>query len=1067
MKKFLPLHVLFLLFFNSNLKAQSGSSCGTAISVTPTFTCSINPCSTTLSASWYKFVATSPYMQIIEASAPYGNNAPHIHKLTLYSGVCNNLQVVEEEELALIPGAFELNIDASDLTVGATYFIKVSRSPGGKICPGVATSGATCGGTSSITFALCVRYLNVIIPKDFNSEAPAVSHTYYQNKGQIVDVNRKPRFDVLSYTNSAYPAVYNVDTTTAFVFSRVDTIAATPDTLQRVDMVLVGANNRTPLFKTEKTDGYLNYFLGHVPTGATNIKGYSRTVKNDIYPNIDMQTYSNNSGIKFYFIVRPLPSKDESAVANPANIILEFKGANTVSVTPSGGLKITTKLGILDFETPHAYQLNNSNQIVPVTGAKFVQLSPTKVTFNNPSYSQSKPLFIQVDRGHAVSPLHGVDNHEWVTYFGGTGYDEGRGVTTDTDGNPYFVGFTASSYFPPLFGAMQGNFGGVFDAYISKFSHPNSFAQKGDHNVWTTYYGGADDDRAFAVTSVGSGTSGKVYITGKTKSLDFPTSHSGSEYFQNSLKGTSDAFLVVLDNQFGGAQVPTQGYYYASYFGGNGDETGLTITKDNSGNVFIGGSTSTNVYSATAACTVPGDGGFPKCNAFTASYGGNPTDGFLAKFSSSGQILWSTFYGGAGEDAVHTLAVDAGNNLYIGGKTASSTGFPTKTFAGAYNQTNAGGVASGIFDGFVSKFDNTGTQLWSTYFGGSGDDVVNGIDINSSHLYITGSTSSPTPACSTACYCKVPGAGEFPLCDLKTTSATDYFQNKFGGVYDAFIARFDLSSLALSWSTYFGGIYKDEATAITVDADNITSNGTEPIISVTGQTFSENMPLHNPYIASDLIGSGVAYLYPSNSLTPYYSPWMNSFSEAYIALFSGAGSPLWGVAFGQPYQWPTYGGNERSNSIVSTKSISDKHIYTTGWTDNLYLDPVCKKPPYSDCDLWLSGNTSVAAPTSFNVRFAYHPFVVGIHENSLEENNAIVFPNPTSQLITISAELKERQDVFVSVYSMTGQKLFEENYKSQSGLFTKEINLADYSSGLYFLKIQAGYQRVNKKIIKQ
>jgi len=309
-----------LFFCYSFLKAQQ--TCATAVNLTPSSTCNYTSHTTTGTEYWLKFVASSPTVNISLITVKFGINATHIHNLALYSGNCSASVLVADDELPFVADAKELaiDLDASGLIIGQTYYLKASRLATHTSCD---KSGCTNNGSADPTvFDVCVQDINVIIPKDFGLEAPAISHTYTTNRGQLIDVNGNQRPEIKLYTINTNPQVYIAEDKVSFVFSKVDTIASTPDTLHRVDMALVGGNP-TKVFKTEQTTDITNYFLAHIPNGVVNNKSYSRAVCNEVYTNIDMQYYSNQDGIKYYFIVKP--------GGDPDDIVMKFDGANSIN----------------------------------------------------------------------------------------------------------------------------------------------------------------------------------------------------------------------------------------------------------------------------------------------------------------------------------------------------------------------------------------------------------------------------------------------------------------------------------------------------------------------------------------------------------------------------------------------------------------------------------------------------------------------------------------------------------------------------------------------------------------
>ncbi len=231
---------------------------------------------------------------------------------------------------------------------------------------------------------------------------------------------------------------------------------------------------------------------------------------------------------------------------------------------------------------------------------------------------------------------------------------------------------------------------------------------------------------------------------------------------------------------------------YSTYFGA------YAVVVDGAGNAFVAGATSsTNV--------------FPALNPLQPDYGGGFTDGFVAKFDPDGRLLFSTYFGGAGPDAVNAVALDREGNLIIVGET-HSVDLPTTE--GAFQSDYAGGSAFGYGDGFIAKLSPDGARLlYCSYFGGSGDEKINGMAIDKEgNVSITGQTDSPN----------------LPV--------KDAFQSQSGGgENDGFVARFDSTLKNLRFSTYLGGEDKDEDQKIAVDPGGF--------IYVSGRTLSTNYPV--------------------------------------------------------------------------------------------------------------------------------------------------------------------------------------------------------------------------------
>ncbi|MFY9824779.1 MAG: SBBP repeat-containing protein [Thermoanaerobaculia bacterium] len=166
-------------------------------------------------------------------------------------------------------------------------------------------------------------------------------------------------------------------------------------------------------------------------------------------------------------------------------------------------------------------------------------------------------------------------------------------------------------------------------------------------------------------------------------------------------------------------------------------------------------------------------------------------------------------FGGGAQDLGHAIGVDGSGNIYIAGATASTDFIGTIIPGGV--QTASGG---GGFDGFVAKYDPTGTTLlYSTYLGGSGIDEVEGIAVDSAgNAYLTGYTFST----------------DFP----GVTAGS--LQNANAGGRDAFVAKLSPTGATLLYSTYLGGTGSDLAYGIALDASGNAY--------VTGSTGSSDFP---------------------------------------------------------------------------------------------------------------------------------------------------------------------------------------------------------------------------------
>jgi len=247
--------------------------------------------------------------------------------------------------------------------------------------------------------------------------------------------------------------------------------------------------------------------------------------------------------------------------------------------------------------------------------------------------------------------------------------------------------------------------------------------------------GGNSADVDYA-ESIAVDKNGSAYITGYAGSSTFPVTAGA---FQSHNAGTHDAFVTVL-NASGTALL------YSTYLGGSGNDEGFRIAVDSDGMAYIAGMTASSSFPTSTG-------------AFQAAYGGGASDAFIAKLdptkSGPASLVYATYLGGSGDDNLIAfpwgiLAVDNLGNAYVTGGT-TSTDFPTVDPVQAH--------LGGGYDAYVAKINSTGTALiYSTYLGGSGDDIGRGIAVDSNgNAYVTGQTSSTNFSVTANSYQKVFG----------------------------------------------------------------------------------------------------------------------------------------------------------------------------------------------------------------------------------------------------------------------------------------------------------------------
>jgi len=308
----------------------------------------------------------------------------------------------------------------------------------------------------------------------------------------------------------------------------------------------------------------------------------------------------------------------------------------------------------------------------------------------------------------------------WATYLGGTLSDAPTAICADANGDVFVTGQAGSPDFPVTPGAWFTSPGSqVFNGFITQIS------ADGSRLVYSTYLPGAQG-AAIAVD-----TSGNAFVAGQALGTTFPAT-AGAFQTQRYIANT-DAFVVKLD-------ASGSGPIYATLLGGTFGDSANALAIDARGDAFVAGYTASIPawQSLAGSSFVP----FPTTSGAFYQPGGQASDFISALNPSGSSLIYSSVFGGSGDDSIGALALDGSGIAYF-------TGY---TFSYDWPLT-PGALRSNYGHGMAGALSADGTHLlYSTFLTGPGATIA--VDA-SGRAILVGSTNTPdlaaTPTAVTFC----------------------------------------------------------------------------------------------------------------------------------------------------------------------------------------------------------------------------------------------------------------------------------------------------------------------------
>ncbi len=599
-------------------------------------------------------------------------------------------------------------------------------------------------------------------------------------------------------------------------------------------------SHTTAIDGEEPTTGYENFFIGNDPSRwASRVPSYLAVRYRELYDGIDLLVHTAENAMKYDFVVAPH--------ANPDHIVMQYEGVDNLRLHNGNLLVKTSVLDIVEL-APYAYQIIAGKE-VPVQAAYRLHHNTVHIELGH--YDRSHELIID-------PYLH------FSSYTGSTADNWGTSGCYDSYKHTYTSGLVFSAGYPTNTGAYDGNYNGNADIGIFKFD------TNGSQRLYATYLGG---NRADMPHSMFVNSFDELLILGTTGSADFPTT--ANAYCTTFGGGTAlqyegsstinypqgvDLFVVRFSNDGTTLQAGTyiggsanDGLNYFSRFNSNaafiylgndslysnyGDGARGELITDDHNNVYVGSTTVSTDFPTTAGCPQPYSNGGQEGIVFKLDY-------------NLSSLLWSTYLGGSGDDAVYSIDVDSSYNLVVAGGTSSND---LSTTTGCRQPSYGGGSA----DGFVAKISRYGTHFMAlSYYGSPAYDQCYFVRTGKrDDVFLFGQTrANGSQLIHNATY-NTPGAGQF-LARLSPSLDSLVWGTTFGSGRNrpdisptAFAVdicnRVFLCGWGLQWAGYsFNGVRADWNTlgttgmTITADAYQHTTDGQDFYIMSMSEDASQ------------------------------------------------------------------------------------------------------------------------------------------------------------------------------------------------------------------------------------
>jgi hypothetical protein len=877
--------------------------------------------------------------------------------------------------------------------------------------------------TANIYAVTMMRYSQTPIypPIDSLYEEPNNKWLFNPNMGQLWKRGGALENSVAFMNTEVYPLTYISTNRISYVLYNDST---TTDTIQKIDVNILGSKTNTEPYPSDPFGGLINICHDSLPDAVIDIPCYRRYMIPNIYNGIDLHYYSNQDGMKLYFVVKPFYEAD------PNDIKLAIDGANSTAIVGTD-LEITGFNSKITFDAPYAYQVDMSANIIPLASSTWTSLGTNTFAVATSTYDTSLPLIYEFDYGNSSASIAAYLNILYCSFYGSAVDDGIRAIDVDKNTGDFValfeLGASGSGFpFPTVSGQTisfntavnPGTQGNCFAVVLFDKDGIRKSANTYGLNIWpVTPMGVTLHNNLVTVIGNAPNYTGTLPVYTSTGPL------TTGAYSNNNGPGFVLQFAQDLSNG------SLNQIKWRSFLNGYASD----ITKTPDGNdLYITTATDPSLHS-------------PDLLSETGAYNNSSFVTSLphfqiSKFDSVGIRKWATIYQavntsyqqvhkfnfwnnvadlGLKEDNYLKCRITCDNyGFSIAGETDTTGLFTFSRYGTALDNTH-----NGKTDGFFARFNKQDSIVYSTYIGSSEHEAY--LDICNSGLkesVLVGYSNSQNMQKITT----LPAAGYMD--STITNSNAKILITKFDTIGNK------------TWSTYFGasGSNKD-VFGMSVAEDNLGK------IYVTGR---------------DLGG----FTFPATNPSGVWSNTVRTNTESYMLAFDW-NQPIWNTRFGGYYEdvGTTLAYNPKKNGLI-LGGLTNSSIYASPAFPAIVN--------YIPTGVWdqqgLNGAFSATNEYDGFISIFATSSIIGIEEYFKDKTaNELfdLFPNPAQNNVNIAFKNEIKGNVKIEIYNQLGQLISLDTKRNILPHTILSIQTSGLAEGMYVVNVSNELESTSKKLI--